>query len=338
MPKKFRKTFRAQGKTVPYRERKDDGRYNLSYEARYAKRPYNNPPISASAKTLDELKAKFIEKVNNYVPKDSFPCAPSIPKDFDGFALYWFENFHARSANNKTYKHNLAIYKRDIQKAFTNIKLTEIYPVQIQKFLDGYAEKARTQEMMHSLFNQIFKCAVKHGIIKLNPLDMVFFQKHEREHGKAISKADEKLLLTTYANTPFQVDFAIALYTGLRPNEFKTATIDGNFIKANNSKRKNGKIAYKRIPITPMLRPYLTGITELKLHHPNTITEKFKKVLPNHKPYDMRTTFQTRCTECGIAEIAIGLFMGNGIGSELKKAYTDISDEWLLKEGNKLSY
>ena len=335
MPKSFRKTFRAQGCTAHVRKR-TEVRYKCSYEIRYAKKPYDKHPISASGTTLEEAKARFIEKLNNYIPQDN--TAPTIPKDFDGFAMYWFENFHARSVNEKTYKHDFATYKRDIQKVFGNIKLTDVYPVQIQKFLDGYNEKARTQEVLHSLLNQIFKCAVKHGLIKLNPLDMFYFQKHEREHGKAISKENEKLLLSTYANTPFQIDFAIALYTGLRPNEFKTAVIEGDFIKALNSKRKHGKIAYKRIPITPMLRPYLTGITDLKLHHHNTITEKFKAVLPNHKPYDMRTTFQTRCTECNIAEVAIGLFMGNAIGSELKKAYTDVSDEWLINEANKFSY
>lgn len=32
--------------------------------------------------------------------------------------------------------------------------------------------------------------------------------------------------------------FAIGLYTGLRPNEYKTAYIEDGFIVANNSKQK----------------------------------------------------------------------------------------------------
>lgn len=145
---------------------------------------------------------------------------------------------------------------------------------------------------------------------------MVFHKQHEKEHGKAISKADEKKLLDAYTGTPYQVSFAIVLYTGLRPNEYTTATIDGKFIKPVNSKRTVKKKAFKRIPITSMLRPYLNGIAEIK----------------------MPTTFQTRCTECGISEVAIGLFMGNGISETLKEAYTDVSDGWLLKEGEKLNY
>lgn len=87
-----------------------------------------------------------------------------------------------------------------------------------------------------------------------------------------------------------------------------------------------------------MLRPYLDGITKLKIATPVMLTKRLKAILPNHTLYDMRTTFQTRLTECGVAEVAIGLFMGNAIGSELKKAYTDVSEEWLLKEGEKFSY
>lgn len=335
MPKSFRKTFRTNGCTVHYRERKDN-RYKKSYEARYAKKPYNNPPISVSAPTIEKLKERFIEKINYYVPQENI--APKIPTTFDGFATYWFENFHKQKVGEKTYKKNLDTYKRDILKEFEHIKLKNIIPVQIQQFLEKYSDKERTKETLHSILNQIFVCAVKHGIIKLNPLDMCFYKKHERKHGKAISKAEEKLLLSAYIDTTFLLDFVIPLYTGLRPNEYKTATIEGNFIKAVNSKRKHGKTEFKRIPITPMLKPYLEDVADLKLHHPATITEKFKQVLPNHTLYDMRTTFQTRCTECGITEVAIGLFMGNAIGGELKKAYTDVSDEWLVKESEKFNY
>ena len=66
------------------------------------------------------------------------------------------------------------------------------------------------------------------------------------------------------AGTPYMLMFAVGLYTGLRPNEYKTAIIEGDFIVANNSKRKNGKVELKRIPINPMLKPYLDGVTDLK--------------------------------------------------------------------------
>ena len=70
--------------------------------------------------------------------------------------------------------------------------------------------------------------------------------------------------------------FAVALYTGLRPNEYATARIEGAFIVAVNSKRKTKKVEYKKIPITPMLRPYLDGVQELRFYVPQRIREKFR--------------------------------------------------------------
>lgn len=335
MPKSFRKTFRIQGCTVHVRKR-ITGRYNRSYEIRYAKKPYNNPPITASGTTLEEAKARFIEKLNDYEPKDD--STPTVPKDFDGFAMYWFENFHKRKVSERTYKESVKLYNRHVKSQFNGMKIDKVTPVSLQDFLDKFEDRPKTKDDLHSQLNQIFTAAVKHGLIKINPLGMVFHRQHEREHGQAISKADENKLLSAYSVTPFQMHFAIALYTGLRPNEYETATIDGEFIKAVNSKRKGGKTAFKRIPITPMLRPYLNGVTELKMATYIMLMKRFKKVLPKHSLYDMRTTFQTRCTECGISDVAIGLFMGNSIGCALKEAYTDVSDEYLLKEGEKLNY
>ncbi len=337
MPKNVRKQFRVQGKSVHYRKR-TDGRYNCSYEIRYAKKPFNNPPISVSATSLEELKARFIEKLNSYVPQDD--TAPTVPKDFDGFAMYWFENFHKRKVCAETYKLNTALYKRHIQAKFNKTRIDNITPMELQKLLDEFADKGKTREDIYSLLNQIFDSAVKHGLVKLNPLGMVFKEKHNREHGKAISKKDEIKLLSFYKGSQYELSIAIALYTGLRPNEYSTATIDGWFIRAVNSKRHNanGKVEYKRIPISPMLKPYLNGVKEIKMFSCYTLTRKFKEVLPQHKLYDMRTTFQTRCTECGVSDVAIGIFMGNSIGGSLKEAYTDVSDEYLIKEAQKIKY
>lgn len=185
--------------------------------------------------------------------------------------------------------------------------------------------------------NMIFKAAVKHSLIHTNPMDMVFHTKHEQQHGTALTKDEERLLLSSTAGTPQQLMFAIGLYTGMRPNEYATARIEGNFIVAVNSKRKNHKVEYKRIPITPMLAPYLVGITGFNFCRVETLRRVLSKILPEHKLYDLRTTFYTRCQECGVAEVAIKKFVGHALGG-LADTYTDLSEEFLLKEGSKLNY
>lgn len=335
MPKRFRKTFRIQGCTAHVRKRQT-GRYNCSYEIRYAKNPYNKHPISASGTTLEEAKARFIEKLNNYIPQDD--SVPAVPTTFDGFAMYWFENFHRRKVCENTYDHDIKLYNRHVKERFGKLKVKDINAVMLQDFLDSFADRGKTAKDLHSLLKQTLDCAVKHGLISLNPLGMCILDKYNQEHGTLITKDEERQLEEAYKGTEWKLPLAVVRYTGLRPDEYTSAAIEGEFIKAKNSKHgKNGKIVYKYIPITPMLRPYLQDVTELDMPKPRVLNNRFKKVLPNHKLYDMRTTFQTRCSECGIPDNVIGVWMGNSIG-KLKEAYTDFSEEYLLKEAEKFKY
>lgn len=64
----------------------------------------------------------------------------------------------------------------------------------------------------------------------------------------------------------------------------------------------------------------------------------FKKILPNHKPYDMRTTFATRCQQCGVSEQVVQVFMGHSAKTLLGKVYTKFNDDFLIQEGQKVKY
>lgn len=332
MPKSFRKEFRTNGCTAHIRKR-SSGRYKCSYEIRYNR---NGNNISVSATTLEEAKQRFIDKLNNItVTNENY--LNKTPNKFCDFSLYWFENFHQRKVCTAHYKHNLNVFDNHIKDKIKNVHLSNITPILLQELLDSLNNKHRIQEDVYCLLNQIFKCAVNHGLIKLNPIAMCFHKSAERTHGTLISKSNEMKLLNYYRGKPEQILFAVSLYCGLRPGELATAIIDGHFIEAVNLKRKNGKNAKKRIPINPMLAPYLVGVSELPKMIPQTLDRRLKAVLPNHKLYDMRTTFQTRCSECGIPDNVIGVFMGNSIG-KLKDAYTDFSDEYLFKQGEKFDY
>lgn len=332
MPKSFRHTFIAEGKVIFYRKRKRGKLYAaVSYEARYRRHGYS---ISVSAANLEDLKARFIEALHAMENG-----APKIPSTFHEFATYYFENFRKRKVKPLTYENDLRRYNNHIKPAFGSTPLRRILPAQCQALIDGYLEKGqgKTADEVYSLLNVIFKMAIAHGIITLNPLAVVVKERHERQHGAALSKSEEKLLLEKFAGTPYQLLFAVALYTGLRPNEYSSARIEGGFIVAVNSKRKGGKVEYKKIPVSPMLRPFLVNVHELHFPNLQCISKRFKKILPNHRLYDLRTTFYTRCQELGVADVARMEFVGHSLGT-LGDTYTDLSDEFLIKEGEKLNY
>lgn len=332
MPKSFRHTFRAEGKTICYRKR-IRGKISCSYEARYRRHGFN---ISVSATDIDGLIKKFIDALH---AAELGKTAPKVPTTFHEFAIYYFENFRKRKVGEQTYRVDLSRYRTHIQPHFGSIELRRIFPAQCQQLIDKITASGheRTAQDTYSLLNAIFKTAIAHSILDRNPLAIVQNVEHEREHGKALTKDEENKLLKTTTGSPYQLMFAVALYTGLRPNEYRTARIEGNFIIAVNSKRKTKKVEYKKIPITPMLKPYLDGVAELKFYILDCIRDKFRSILPEHKLYDLRTTFYTRCHECGVADVARMEFVGHSLG-KLGNTYTDLSDEFLLKEGNKLDY
>ncbi len=330
MPKTFRKEFRADGCTARIRK-KQSGKNGYIYEIRYRRNGYN---IGVSNKVLEEAKRLFIEALKTAKISKKIT---GVPKTFHSFTMYYFENFRIKKVAEKTYKTDYNRYKKYLQPYFEEIPLIKITPKDCQDLIDDLEEegKGKTAEELYGLLSVIFKMAMSHRLIDYNPLEIVIHVKHENEHGVALTKEEERKLLDETSDPILRNALALGLYTGMRPNEYKTAKVEGKFIVAVNSKRKNCKLEYKKIPITKMLAPYLKdGI--------NVPTEKrlraaIRAVLPDHKLYDLRTTFYTRCTECGIAEAAKKEFVGHSLG-RLGNAYTDLSDEYLLKEGAKLLY
>lgn len=245
---------------------------------------------------------------------------------FDEFAQYYFDNFRWRRVSPETKIRDLRRYKKHILPAFGDVLISDITPRHCQHLVDSLYDKQKTAHEVLSLLSVIFKAAIKHRIIESNPCDVVFIPEYEKKHGSALTKNEERELLAATRGTPYQAMFAVALYTGLRPNEYKTARIENGFIVAKNSKQKDGKEHKKKIPITSMLEPYLAHIIDstepLPCYCLNRLRERFKRVFPNHKLYDLRTMFYTRCQECGVSDVARKLFVGHSLGG-LADTYTD---------------
>ena len=334
MPKEFRKIFKTNNIRAHVRKRVRGN--SISFEIRYRRKGLN---ISANAPTLEAAKTKFIQKLQEAQNKPAMPAAPNVPTTFDKFAMYYFETFRKRKVQPNTYKKDLIRLRVQLIPYFGSTPMKEITPQYCQMLIDSIIEegKHKTATEVFSLLNQTFKMAIRHGLIQHNPVDIIYHEKHESKHGKALSIEEEKYLLQTAAE-PFRTLFAIGLYTGIRPNEYATVQIVGDMVYARNSKRKGGKEETKRIPITPMLRPYITPNTVIPKKNPDQLRDAFNAIFNgSHKLYDLRTTFYTRCKMCNVAEAARDEFVGHSSGI-LGNTYTDLPDDYLIKEGQKLDY
>lgn len=339
MPLQFRKEYRVDGTLIRCRKR-PTGQNKFTYEMRLRRDGYN---VTATAKNLEECKSKFLAKLKE---ADKQIKTQETQTNFRTFAVYYFETFKKRKVAEATYKADCSRLNSCILPRFGDKDLKEIKPNDCQTFIDSLISqgKGKTAEEVQSLLNQIFKGAIKHGYITHNPLDLVVKTKHESEHGTALTLEKEAQFITLLKGDKYAPIFITALYTGMRPNEYEHAEFKGDFVVTINSKRKNGKIEYKKIPLHPMLKPFVTPafierFNCVKKTEINTLRRHFCKNFSKiaSKLYDLRTTFYTRCQMCGVAEPARNEFIGHSSGV-LKDTYTDLPDNYLLKEGEKIKY
>lgn len=328
MPQKFRKLFRVNKLRAYIRERRRGNSVNYEVRCRM-----DGISISAGGTTKTEARERFIEKLNALETRGA---EPAVPVALEAFSLYYFEKFRRRKVSPETYRLDMSRCKKHIFPALGAKNLHTVTPSDCQDLLDGITAKGygKTADEVHSLLNQIFKGAISHGIIARNPLSVVVHTRHAREHGKALTRAQEAVLAG--CASPYRVYLLIALYTGMRPNEYKTLRREGDMLIAKNSKRKNGRVEYKRIPINPMLAPVIGDMQAFDFPTEQTLYKHVRSVL-GCSLYDLRTTFYTRCRECGVADAARDEMVGHSSGV-LADAYTDLSDAFLRREAAKISY
>lgn len=336
MPKQLQRIIIVNRKRCRIRKHVS-GKNSTTYEIRFRSDGYE---ISACGKTKELAKANMLDKLKNAKPKER---ENAISYVFGEFALYYFEKFRKPKVAELTYKNDLARLKLHILPTFEGKPIKKITPSDCEALLNRIkAEgKGKTADEIYSLLSVIFKAAIAHGIIERNPIAIVPHEQHVHQHGKALSSEEIDLLFERIKGTQFEVVLALALYTGLRPNELKSATVQKDFVVAINSKRHKKEIVYKRIPICKRLAGFLKTVefdlTNLSLKSEKYYSMKFPQLCPGHKLYDLRTTFYSKCKELGVAKPALKEFMGHSSGDPLEEAYSKLSDAYLLKEGKKLN-
>lgn len=338
MPKQFRKYFRYGGKNHRIRQ-KNNGVYEIRFMI-------NGLSISASSKKLEIAKKKFIEKLHDSVTVKQAKDAKAIENIlFKDFAKTWLETVKRPNIKDSTYSDYGIQFRVHLVPVFGDRPLPSIKPMEIRTLLNRYIEKEnfRTADKLHGTLKSLFECARDEGIIAQNPMKNIPEIRFTEKNGVPLTVAEERYLIEQLftTNHPCRYAMIFFLYTGIRRSELKSAIASDDWITVVTAKTRKGVIKTRRIPISPMLRPYMEHFTSENISFTDDrLSRVIPKFLPEHHLHDLRHTFITRAQECGIPKSVVKIWAGHAMNKHdmTESVYTHFSDEYQLKEIQKYNY
>ncbi len=330
--------FAANNLIVHYRLRQDG-----VFEARFHRQGID---IEVSSKDLPTLRQKFLDKLHNIT-------AEKIAGKIKTFAEYADEWLKVKKVTTKplTYNEYERMLNRDILPIFGNKPANEICRSELQNFLLSIVENG-TLRTAHKLF-LVLRCifdVVADDYNITSPMKKVVVPNYQSKKGSAFSYAEEKQLVNyclTNLNKESSHALMVLIYTGLRRSELASLKIiDGKWLECDTSKERMGQnVVRRKIPFTPMMKRVLPYIDfEMAKHaNVNTLHGTLKRLFPEHHLHELRYTFITRCKECGVHGEVVMLWDGHEEdktvhSSRIDRGYTDFSDEFMLKEAEKVDY
>ncbi len=342
IPMKFREIINEQ-----WLENHTRQRANGTYEIRCT---INKTPITGSGKSLDTAIENFFNAFIKAVkvPKKAEQKKPEIKRLlFNDFAEQWSTLVKKPTVKEVTYNSFMINYRAHIKPYFKGKYIDEITAMQIQPLFNGFAEskKSRLAQNIKVILNQIFEGAIAERMITYNPMASVKVLKHHNKNGIALTYDEERIFLNKLQHSKFKLTYAIMLFGGMRRAELASLKIDGGFLVIKDGKRRVSQLeTFRKIPVTPMLRPYLDNATDDELQQAisyscDKLSRGFKELCPEHHLHELRHTFVTRCQECGVPREVVSVWAGHAADSTMTSAvYTHFSQEFMLSESQKVDY
>ena len=318
------------------------------WEIRYRKEGAN---MSFSSRSLNEAKNKareYFRELNEELKKENALFRAKAKKPtFADFAQTWLDVEKKPYIKEITYYN----YRDDLEKRifprFGDVAIDEVTYVDLQDFVNGFVRdgKNRTAKKMRNLLQQIFESAAEQDIVERSPAARLKDIIYEAKSGKAFSLEEERAFVTRTLESSLPCKYAILLflYTGIRRDEFKRIKFDEDrkWITVQNGKTKKGRTSERRVPVSPMLAPYVWNITDEDLKRKNDYYSRAISALTDgkHHLHELRHTFVSRCQEMGIPPEVVSRWVGHTRqNNTTDKVYTHFSDDFMLEMVKKLDY
>lgn len=324
MPRKFRKIFRTNKQTAHVR-RKDGDVYEIRMQI-------DGHRITASAKYLDLAKERFIKKLREYNEQGKAGKRTQTRAFLLPYMLQWLETVKKPFIKQNTYKMYLQTFNAYVAPKFEGRTIASLTQFELQEFINSFVNvgKNRKAKKIALLLSAVLDYATDDGIIERSPMKRVIVARYEQESGQALTRLEEKGLISAFLDYPnaYAQAYVFMLYTGIRRGELASVDLSDGWVSVITGKQRKGvKPKRRRLPVCPMLEKFLPifDFAAIKALSPAMLTKHIKDFLPSHHLHDLRHTFITRAQECGIKRELVSLWVGHAADSSItSNVYTHL--------------
>lgn len=241
-------------------------------------------------------------------------------------------------------------------KPLWSLKMRDIRTSHLEQTIKEADVGEDTKSRMKSLYNQMFRYALKHEIVSKDYAALCNPVKKTTKSAPKIPFSEEEIqLLWDNLNYSVVDMILIEIYSGWRPQELallKTKDIDfENRTMFGGIKTDAGRNRYVPIhsKILPLIQRRYNADNEQLFNDLTSVEPKmtydkyerrFKRTMEylglKHKPHETRHTFISRAKEAGVDEYCLKLMVGHQIGDVTEKVYTHRTIENLRREIEKI--
>lgn len=196
---------------------RSDGRW----EARIFLGAYNrsgNPKYKyLYADTFKAVKAKLKEETKKHDMGINLTGSSITLGDWLDKWLTEYKRNQVQPTTYEGYEYNI----RHIKNALGRIKLEDLKPDHIQRFINDFKKenKLRTLKISHTLLSAALDQAVNNDLLVKNPAKMVTLPKQEKKEANVLSPEEQTLFIRALKGERLENFFMFQLATGMRPGE-----------------------------------------------------------------------------------------------------------------------
>ena len=155
--------------------------------------------------------------------KDTGTFVKPLPLTLNEYLTKWLATAARPRVSERTHEGYTYLLDRHIQPELGQRKLSDVRPLHIQKlYADLLARglSARTVRYLHAVLSSALKQAVRWGMLARNPAELVELPRQVRKEMRALSPTEASEFLKAARADRWGVLFALALTTGMRPEEY----------------------------------------------------------------------------------------------------------------------